>query len=367
MRLAPEIETSVLDDSRWEAVVRRDPAQDGAFVYAVASTRVYCRPSCPSRRPLRQRVSFFATPDAAESAGYRACRRCHPRSSEPAAVRQIQLARRYLDEHPDETVTLERLGEIARMSPHHLQRTFKRLVGVSPKVYSSARRLERMKHRLKKGDTVSRATYEAGYGSGSRAYEQARAELGMTPGIYRNGGRGMRVTYTVVPTSFGQLLVAATQRGLCSVMLGDDVSPLVANLKREFPAATIEQGNGELLEYTETLIEQLEGGLEKKSLPLDPQGTAFQRKVWDVLRRIPIGQTRTYQAIAAELGRPSAVRAVARACASNRLAVVIPCHRVVRQDGGLGGYRWGMERKQRLLEQERIHGDSQNARVVTAS
>jgi AraC family transcriptional regulator, regulatory protein of adaptative response / methylated-DNA-[protein]-cysteine methyltransferase len=367
MRLeATELETSSAEDWRWEAVTRRDPALDGSFVYAVTSTRVYCRPSCPSRRPLRERVRFFASPDAAEAAGYRACRRCQPRSSQAPAVRRVQVARQYLDEHPDETVTLDRLGEIARMSRYHLQRTFKRVVGVSPKAYSNAQRLERMKQRLKKGDTVSRATYEAGYGSGSRVYEQARSELGMTPGNYRNGGRGMRVTYTVVPTSFGQLLVAGTERGLCAVMLGDEVSPLEASLHREFPAATIEQGNGELKDYTEALIERLEGQ-EKKSVPLDLRGSAFQRQVWDVLRRIPIGQTRSYQAIAQELGRPSAARAVARACANNPLAVVIPCHRVVRQDGELGGYRWGMERKKLLLERERSQRDSRKAPVVPAS
>jgi AraC family transcriptional regulator, regulatory protein of adaptative response / methylated-DNA-[protein]-cysteine methyltransferase len=348
----PEQETSAAEDWRWDAVSRRDPAQDGTFVYGVTSTHIFCRPSCPSRRPLRQRVRFFATADAAEAAGYRACRRCHPRSGQAPVVRRVQVARQYLDEHPDETVTLDRLGEIARMSPYHLQRTFKRLIGVSPKAYSNAHRLERMKHRLKKGDTVSRATYEAGYGSGSRVYEQARSELGMTPGNYRKGGRGMRVTYTVVSTSFGQLLVAATERGLCAVMLGDEISALEANLKREFPAATIAQGNGELKHYTEELIQRL-AGQDRNPLPLDLRGSAFQRQVWDALRRIPIGETRSYQAIAREIGRPSAARAVARACATNPVAVVVPCHRVVRQDGALSSYRWGMERKRLLLERER--------------
>jgi AraC family transcriptional regulator of adaptative response/methylated-DNA-[protein]-cysteine methyltransferase len=344
----------------------RDSARDGTFVYAVASTQVYCRPSCPSRRPLRHRVTFFPTPDAAEAAGYRACRRCQPRTTHPPGVQRVQLARQYLDEHPDEPVTLKRLGEVAQMSPYHLQRSFKRLVGVSPKTYANAQRLERMKRRLKEGDTVSRATYEAGYGSGSRVYEQARTELGMTPGKYRKGGRGMRVTYTVVPSSFGQLLIAATERGLCAVMLGDDASLLETSLRREFPAATIEQGNGELRDYTAALIEHLEGQ-DRKPLPLDLRGSAFQRQVWDLLRRIPVGETRSYQAIAREMGRPTAARAVARACASNRLAVVVPCHRVVRQDGEPGGYRWGLERKNLLLERERQQRDSRKAAVVPAS
>jgi AraC family transcriptional regulator of adaptative response/methylated-DNA-[protein]-cysteine methyltransferase len=354
------------DEGKWQAVVDRDPAQDGGFVYAVTSTRIYCRPSCPSRRPLRSRVSFFANPDAAELAGYRACRRCEPRASQPAAVRQVQRAREYLDEHIDETVTLERLGKVTSMSPYHLQRTFKRVVGVSPRAYASARRLDRMKSRLKKGDTVSRATYEAGYGSGSRAYEHARAGLGMTPGTYRNGGRGMQIGFTVVPTPVGHLLAAATERGLCAVMLGDDIAGLEASLRREYPAASIEEGNGELTRYTEAVVEQLLGR-DRTDLPLDLHGTAFQRQVWEALRRIPAGETRSYQTIAQELGRPSAGRAVARACASNRVALVIPCHRAVRKNGELGGYRWGVERKQRLLEQERLVRDGMSASSVPAS
>ncbi|HEY9016697.1 MAG TPA: Ada metal-binding domain-containing protein, partial [Gemmatimonadales bacterium] len=238
------------EDRKWQAVLERDPASDGAFVYAVSSTHVYCRPSCPSRRPLRTRVRFFDTPVAAELAGYRACRRCEPQASTPAARRQVESARRYLDQHPDETVTLERLGQVARMSPYHLQRTFKRVVGVSPKAYANARRVERMKSRLKQGDTVSRATYEAGFGSGSRAYEHARSGLGMTPGRYRTGGRGLAIRYAVTASDLGQVLVAATDRGLCAVMLGDDASRLMAALRQEFPAATLERNDPALEEYT---------------------------------------------------------------------------------------------------------------------
>ena len=223
------------DDRRWQAVTARDAGQDGEFVYGVASTRIYCRPSCPSRRPLRSRVAFFEKPIEAERAGYRACRRCEPQQDQRRALRQIQHARDYIDQHPDEAVTLKRLGEIAHMSPYHLQRTFKRVVGVSPKTYASARRLTRMKSRLRQGDTVSRATYDAGYGSGSRAYEHARAGLGMTPGAYRNGGRGLRIGYAVVPTEVGHLLIAATERGLCAVMLGDDTAGLERELGREYP------------------------------------------------------------------------------------------------------------------------------------
>lgn len=362
---AQQVERSSSDQVRWQAVLGRDSGQDGMFVYGVASTGIYCRPSCPSRRPRRARVSFFASPDAAEAAGYRACRRCEPKSARPRAVRQIQAAQAYLDQHPDEPVTLERLSRVAGMSPYHLQRTFKRLIGVSPKAYVSARRLERMKSRLKQGDTVSRAGYEAGYGSGSRAYEHARNGLGMTPGSYRKGGRGMRVGYSVMPTAVGQLLTAATERGLCAVMLGDDTAELEAALRREYPAAGIERNDGALKEYTQKVIERLAG--RESAVPLDIRGTAFQWQVWDALRRIPAGQTRSYREIARELGRPAAARAVGRACASNRVALVIPCHRAVREDGELGGYRWGKARKQQILAQERVHGDSLAAASVPAS
>jgi AraC family transcriptional regulator of adaptative response/methylated-DNA-[protein]-cysteine methyltransferase len=278
--------------------------------------------------------------------------------------RRVHTAREYLDRHPDERVTLARLGQIAKMSPYHLQRTFKRLLGVSPKTYASARRLERMKLRLKKGDTVSRATYEAGYGSGSRAYEHARSGLGMTPGRYRKGGRGMQIRYAVVTNALGYILVAATDRGLCSVMLGDDAPGLEAALRREYPAASLEETDGELKEYAGQVLEQMSGG-EAKALPMDVQGTAFQRQVWEALRRIPAGQTRSYQRIARELGKPAAARAVARACASNPLALVIPCHRAVRETGEPGGYRWGIERKQQILQQERR--DSLSGATVPAS
>jgi AraC family transcriptional regulator of adaptative response/methylated-DNA-[protein]-cysteine methyltransferase len=343
--------TQLIDESRWQAVLQRDGGFDGEFVYGVSSTGIYCRPSCPARRPTRSRVSFFDTPVAAEAAGYRPCRRCEPRSRETAGSRLVKQVREYLDTHPDETVTLERLGQLTRSSPFHLQRTFKRVLGLTPKAYADARRLERMKSELRKGNTVTRATYEAGYGSASRAYEHGNG-LGMTPGSYRKGGRGMTIKHAVVPTPLGQLLVAATERGLCSVMLGDKAEDLESTLRREYPAADIQPGNGELREYTTAILRLLEG--EPGPVPpLDLSGTAFQRQVWDALRRIPPGRTRSYGAIAAEVGRPTSARAVARACASNPVAVVIPCHRVIGKAGELGGYRWGVSRKQRLLERER--------------
>jgi AraC family transcriptional regulator of adaptative response/methylated-DNA-[protein]-cysteine methyltransferase len=312
-------------------------------------------------------VTFFSTPQAAEAAGYRACLRCEPQHELPAGRRQIQQAREYLDQHWDETVTLDRLGQVAQMSPYHLQRSFKRAFGVTPKAYASARRLDRMKSRLKQGDTVSRATYEAGYGSGSRAYEHARSGLGMTPGTYRNGGRGVRVRFTILETDAGHLLAAATERGLCAVMLGDGDKSLESALRNEYPAAVLERDDYALKQYAQSVL----GALHDRGHPaipaLDVRGSQFQWQVWEALRRIPPGETRSYQAIARELGRPTAARAVARACASNRVALVIPCHRVVREDGELGGYRWGVARKRKLLDAERKLRDSLEAPVMTAS
>ncbi|MBA3497320.1 MAG: bifunctional DNA-binding transcriptional regulator/O6-methylguanine-DNA methyltransferase Ada [Gemmatimonadales bacterium] len=349
------LDAAPAEASHWTAVLDRDAAADGRFVYAVASTRIYCRPSCPSRRPHRRQVRFFTTPDAAESAGYRACRRCRPRDTELGAARRVREARRYLEQHLDETVTLERLGRAVGLSPYHLQRTFKRLTGVTPRVYAGARRMERMKSRLKEGDSVTRATYDAGYSSPSRAYDHSLGALGMTPAAYRNGGRGVAVRFTTLDTELGAVLVAATERGLCSVALGDDAGTLEAKLRLEYPAALIERRDAELRGWAGTVVARLAGD-EAEGLPLDVRGTTFQERVWEALRRIPRGATRSYSELARELGRPSAARAVARACASNRLAVVIPCHRVVREDGGLGGYRWGVERKRELLAGEATPG-----------
>jgi len=340
------------DLTKWQAVMDRDPAYDGRFVYGVATTRIYCRPTCPARRPSRDRVRFYETAEQAESAGYRACRRCHPRTEQSPTSERIDLVRRYIDEHLDETVTLQRLAQLANMSPFHLQRVFKKKVGVSPRAYAGARRLEGMKARLRTGVTVSRASFDAGYASGSRAYEHARTGMGMTPGSYRHGGRGMVISHTVVPTPVGQLLVAATERGLCSLMLGDSAADLEKALRQEYPAATLRTGNGDLEQFTSRVLEQIRG-LDTDPVAMDVGGTAFQWQVWDALRRIPAGETRSYRAIAQQLGRPTAARAVARACASNRLALVIPCHRAVRESGELGGYRWGIERKKQILKQER--------------
>jgi AraC family transcriptional regulator of adaptative response/methylated-DNA-[protein]-cysteine methyltransferase len=347
--------TPVLDgDEAWRAVERRDPRFDGRFVYAVRSTRIYCRPSCPSRRPLRERVTFYAAVEAAEADGYRACKRCQPREElASAAAVAVERARQIIEQHPDQVVTLGNLAAKVGMSPFHLQRTFKRLLGVSPREYQDALRVTRFKSRLRAGDTVSRATYEAGFGSSSRVYERSDNALGMTPAAYRRGGVGKRITYSIVDSPFGKLLVGATDRGVCAVALGDSEEALTRALRTDFPRAEIERGDEMHRDWVEEIVGHIGGGNLGLSVPLDVQGTAFQQQVWALLRKIPPGRTRSYSEIASELGNRRATRAVAQACASNRIAVVIPCHRIVRNDGALGGYKWGVGRKQTLLDRER--------------
>jgi AraC family transcriptional regulator, regulatory protein of adaptative response / methylated-DNA-[protein]-cysteine methyltransferase len=342
--------------SAWAAVEGRDSRFDGRFVYAVASTGVYCRPSCPSRRPRRSGVSFFPGAEDAERAGYRACRRCRPRAAGPTdPERSVERARTWLEAHLDEAVTLAELGEAVGLSPWYLQRTFKRLTGLTPKEYASARRLERLKTQLKKGDDVTTATYEAGYGSGSRVYEQSDARLGMTPATYRHGGRGASIRYHVVDSPVGRMLVGATDRGICSVTFGASDAELEAGLKREYPNAILEPTeDDDLTLWTSAILHHLKGEEDapRLALPLDIRATAFQWRVWKALQEIPRGETRSYGEIAAALGRPGAARAVAQACASNRVALAVPCHRVVRGDGISGGYRWGEDRKRKLLALE---------------
>jgi len=344
----------------WAAVAARDPAWDGRFVYAVSSTGIYCRPSCAARRPRRERVAFFADGGAAEAAGYRACRRCRPlQQGAPAAERQVAAARAFLAAHLDETVTLERLGREVGASPYHLQRTFKRLLGVTPKDYVLALRAERLKQRLKEGDDVTTATYEAGYGAGSRLYEQSNARLGMTPGTFRRGGRGAHIRFALAEAPLGRLLVAATERGICAVRLGDDDQALAAGLGRDYPQATLERvaAGDPLAGWVDAILASLAppaGAAPPPlaGLPLDVRATAFEWRVWRELQRIPRGATRSYGEVAAALGKPTAARAVARACAANRVALIVPCHRVVRADGDAGGYRWGARRKRELLAGE---------------
>lgn len=353
----PTAEPPSADDA-WRAVVDRDATLAHAFVYAVRTTGVYCRAGCASRRPKRENVTFFPTPDAAETAGYRACKRCRPRGLRPpAAVRSVQAAQAYLDEHLDETVTLDRLAEVVHVSPFHLQRTFKRYVGLSPRAYVEKQRADRLRKQLREGDTVSRAGFEAGYSSSSRVYEQADVHLGMTPGTYQAGGKGVQIRYATAGSALGRVLVAATSRGVCAVRLGDHDGVLVADLHDEFPAARIDVGEPDLAAWLEQVVAFVEGRTRDLSLPLDVQATTFQMRVWRALREIPYGDRRTYGEVASAIGQPTAARAVARACATNPAALVIPCHRVVPRSGGTGGYRWGAHRKEHLLDLEAGAGD----------
>lgn len=339
----------------WRAVERRDRRRDGSFVYAVRSTGVYCKPSCPSRRPSRANVRFFLTCDDAERAGYRACLRCRPADEHATSATDaaVERARHYLDRPHERPVPLTELARHAGVSPWHLQRSFKRILGVSPRAYQDARRVDRFKVRLRAGDTVSRATYEAGFGSSSRVYERSGTLLGMTPAAYRRGGAGVRIAYTITDAPVGRVLVATTDRGVCAVELGDTDDDVLRALQNDFPRAAIERSDDEHRAWVNAVIERVRDPRRNAEVPLDVTGSAFQLRVWNALQEIPAGEQRSYGDIASAIGRPGASRAVARACATNRLAIIVPCHRVVRGDGDVAGYKWGVKRKQRLLASER--------------
>ena len=347
--------------AQWQAVLAKDERSDGQFVFAVSSTRIYCRPSCPSRRPHRERVSFFQLPEQAEQAGFRACLRCHPRDAR-ARDPQIQMAQevcRVIDENDGEPVTLATLSSQLGVSSFHLQRTFKSIMGITPKDYAETSRVNRFKQGVRKGEAITNAIYDAGFGSSSRLYESASAQLGMTPATYGKGGRGAVINYAIVETPLGRLLVAATSKGVCSVMLGDSEASLKADLLHEFPAAEIREDEKPLRSSLRAIVEHLKHKSPHIDLPLDIQATAFQRQVWEQLRGIPYGETHSYSEVAKAIGQQKAVRAVARACATNPVALVIPCHRVIREDKSLGGYRWGLERKKKLLEREKAVSSKQ--------
>jgi AraC family transcriptional regulator of adaptative response/methylated-DNA-[protein]-cysteine methyltransferase len=356
---------SINESEAWRSVLARDERSDGELFYGVATTGVYCRPSCPSRRPKRGNVRFFSSSEAAERAGFRACYRCRPNGTPTVKDTAIERARAYIDRHiadlGDERITLDVLGAESGLSPHHLQRKFKAAVGLTPAQYVRARKREILKGELKRGETVSRATYGAGYASSSGVYGTPDARLGMTPATYRRGGTGVHIAYVVVETSLGILLVGATDRGVCAVTLGDDAASVEASLAAEYPAATraLASNPSSLLSvWVAEIVETLDGGRKRANVPFDVQASAFQLKVWRELQKIPFGETRSYSSIASAIGSPRAARAVASACANNRLAVVIPCHRVTRQGGELGGYRWGLERKQQLIDRERSARES---------
>ena len=339
-----------LAEARWRAVEARDERLAGGFVYAVRSTGVYCRPGCGARRPLRRNVEFFATPAEAMGAGYRACRRCYPdqdRVSDPAVAAVIAMCR-WL-EHPDPDRDLAAMAAGLGWSERHLRRRFSEVVGVPVGSYLRAQQAERVRGALRAGMPVTDAAFEAGYGSSRAFYEHGATRLGMTPARYRSGGAGVRIGYTSMVTPIGVVAAASTARGACAVRVGPDEAALVAEIVAEFPEALVERDDDGLGDLAVVLAGAVRGDDDATVLPVDLRGTAFQVRVWEALRAIPAGQTRSYSEVAAEIGAPRAVRAVAGACAANPAALVVPCHRVVRQDGSLGGYRWGIAAKQALL------------------
>ncbi len=345
------------DAQRWQAVLERDSSLDGTFVFGVSSTGIFCRPSCPSRRPRRENVSFFEHAAAAEREGYRACLRCRPKAvdanPQSAMVRAIC---RYIEQHIEDRLTLSLLAKEFRRSPFHLQRTFKSVLGVTPKAYIDACRLRQVKQNLQAGHDVTTALYAAGYGSSSRLYERTAAQLGMTPEKYRRGAVAAVVRFTIAASPLGRMLIAATDKGICSIQFAGSDQELQQGLMREFPFAVRRRDDAALAQWKTNLARLIQGQDAHPSLPLDIRATAFQRRVWECLQKIPRGETRSYSAVAKKIGMPRATRAVARACATNPVAVAIPCHRVVREDGDLGGYRWGIERKEQLLAMEKDAG-----------
>jgi AraC family transcriptional regulator, regulatory protein of adaptative response / methylated-DNA-[protein]-cysteine methyltransferase len=354
-KFAPNISAHVAA-RYWQATLARDSRADGSFVLAVRSTRIYCRPSCPARRPLRRNVTFFRTREEAEKQGYRPCLRCRP-NEVSGSVALVHRAASHLAESPEEGLRLGALARTLGTTQATLRRAFLQVTGVNPRELAEALRIKRFKAMLRAGKSITNALYETGYGSSSRVYERSNAQLGMTPATYRKGGMGMKIGYTIAKSPVGKVLVAATERGVSAVYLGDAENTMVAELREEYPRAEIAPAADSFQRWVREIVQRIEGKQPGLELPLDLQATAFQRRVGRELQRIPRGRTRTYSQVARSLGQPKAVRAVARACATNPVSVVVPCHRVIREDGALAGYRWGLSRKEQLLAQERAAGD----------
>jgi AraC family transcriptional regulator, regulatory protein of adaptative response / methylated-DNA-[protein]-cysteine methyltransferase len=339
----------------WQAVEERDRSRDGSFYFGVVTTGVYCRPSCPARRPLRKNVRFFRTPAEAERVGLRPCLCCRPLQEAGGDEERVSKLCRYIEQHLDAAPDLAELAARAGLSRFHLQRVFKAAVGLTPRAYADACRMRKLKQELRRSKDVTEAVYGAGYGSASRVYERAGGRLGMTPAEYRKRGRGLAITWAAIESAFGLLLVAATDRGLCFVEFGESREELLTALRREYPEARVEAmrgGEGPLQEWAQALENHLAGSRPRLDLPLDIRATAFQARVWNYLQSIPYGEVRSYAEVAEGIGAPTAVRAAAHACASNPAALAIPCHRAIRKGGAPGGYRWGLERKQALLDFE---------------
>lgn len=353
-RAAPSLFEAQDDDLRWDTVVARDASQADAFYFSVASTGIYCRPGCPARLPKRSNVAFYATPDDAERAGFRACKRCHPRS-EPLAEhqrRKVMAACRAIAT-ADAAPSLRELAEQAGLSPHHFHRLFRQIVGVTPKAYADAHRQKQIRINLKEAASVTQAIHESGFNASSRFYANSNKVLGMTPTDYRQGGTNVAIRYAIADCSLGKLLVAASDAGVCAIYFGDDAETLKADLHAQFPNAETSNDKS-FATLTQSVIRAVEAPERDWDLPLDIRGTAFQHRVWQALRDIPPGETRTYAQIAEAIGSPKAVRAVGTACGANNISVAIPCHRVVRTDGTFpdANYRWGINRKRALLDRE---------------
>ncbi|CNL17563.1 bifunctional regulatory protein/DNA repair protein [Yersinia enterocolitica] len=359
MTLAKVVSGSA-QDPRWAAVLTRDKAADGQFVYAVKTTGIYCRPSCPSRQAKAEHIEFFADNHAAELAGYRPCKRCQP-TQLPLAQQQAEKISRAcrLIEQAETPLKLDELAAELNLSAFHFHRLFKAMTGLTPKAYANATRSARVRTQLVGGGLVTDAIFDAGYNANGRFYAQSNQLLGMTPTRYRNGGRGVTLRFAVGESALGAILMAKSELGICAILLGDSPGPLVQQLQDKFPQAELIGGDAEFEQWFAQVVGLVEAPQFGLDLPLDIQGTAFQQRVWQALREIPVGETASYADIAAKMGSPKSMRAVAGACAANILAVAIPCHRVIRQDGSLSGYRWGIDRKKRLLEKEGV--------VVTAS
>ena len=346
---------NVVRDPRWAAVLGRDAASDGKFFYSVKTTGVFCRPSCAARTPRPENVVFHPSVEAAEKKGFRACKRCRPNGASLAEEQARRVAEicQHL-ERTEPTPTLEQLAKRVGWSIYHLHRVFQAMTGLTPRAYAEGRRAERMRTKLSRSRTVTEAIYDAGYNSSGRFYEKADGVLGMTPAAFRAGGARAEIRFAIGECSLGSILVAASARGVCAILLGDDPAKLARDLQDRFPRAELVGGNAGF----ERLVAQVVGFIEAPQvgfdLPLDVRGTAFQERVWRALRKIPTGATVTYGDLAQRIGVPKAIRAVAQACAANPLAVAIPCHRVVRSDGGVAGYRWGVERKRALLRREKV-------------
>ncbi len=353
---------NTIDDARTArlgAIERRDAGQDGAFVYGVTSTGIYCRPSCPSRKPKPANIRLFDLPEAARQAGFRACKRCQPDLVQPSDPRLAAMRRACaaIDAHlaagEEGPPQLRKIARAAGLSPAHLQRSFTQLLGISPRAYADAQRVGLLKKGLRAGHGVADAVFGAAFGSTSRVYERAPRLLGMTPATYAKGGAGVELTYAFGSSAFGLLLVAATGKGIAALYLGDSEKKLLGELKHEFPAAVLHGDAGPLGKQVKAILSFLSGKLPHLDLPLDVRATAFQWRVWQELRQIPRGETRTYSEVAVAIGQPRAVRAVGHACATNPVSILVPCHRVLRTDVSLGGYRWGLKRKAALLEREK--------------